>query len=64
VFEGFSLYDRCKAHLWLEVEQGGSFIIGFVKGVLFAARQGILLCAWCCSLLAVVSAGLAFLLYD
>jgi hypothetical protein len=47
---------RCRAR--------GSFIIGFVKGVLFATRQCIVLGVWCCGLFGVVSAVLAFLLYD
>jgi hypothetical protein len=51
-------------HSWLDVEQGGSFIIGFLKGMLLAARQCNMLGAWCRSLLGVVSAVLAFLIYD
>jgi hypothetical protein len=46
------------------IEQGESFIIRYVEGVLFAARQYIVLCVWCCSLFGVVLAVLVFLLYD
>jgi hypothetical protein len=61
----------------LDVGQSGPFIIESIKGVLFALRQctmvlvrsGRLLgvaswCVWSCSLLCIVSAVLAFLLYD
>jgi hypothetical protein len=51
-------------HSWLDAEQGESFIIGLIKGVLFATQQCIMLGAWCFRLLGVVSAILAFILYD